>query len=317
MRILITGGFGFIGGRLSQYLHQSGHQIILGSRNVTSSPDWLPQAEVIQTDWKDESALSEICNGVDAVIHTAGMNAQDCFADPVAALEFNGLATARLIQSACQMKVAKFVYLSTAHVYTSPLVGVITEECCPRNPHPYATSHLAGERVVSFANQREQISGTVLRISNVFGRPSHQKVNCWMLLVNDLCRQAVQTGEMVLHSTGLQQRDFMTLYDVCRAVDHLINLQRTDFARDLYNLGGECSLTVREMAHRIAQCCNKLLGFVPEIISPRPELFEKTVRLHYDISRLKETGFLINGDWDIEILQILDMCVATQKSQIR
>ena len=139
MRILITGGLGLIGGRLGQHLHQAGHQVILGSRNTCNPPDWLPQAEVAETDWKVDSSLEQICNGVDVLIHAAGMNAQDCVADPVAALEFNGLATARLLASAICAGVKRFIYLSTAHVYASPLVGTINEDTCPRNLHPYAT----------------------------------------------------------------------------------------------------------------------------------------------------------------------------------
>jgi UDP-glucose 4-epimerase len=147
-RVLITGGFGFVGGRLATYLAQKGHHVILGSRITSISPAWLPHAEVIQIDWDDEVALEHICSQVDVVIHAAGMNTQDSTADPIAALAFNGLATARLVTAACWKGVQQFIYLSTAHVYANPLVGVITEESCPRNLHPYATSHLAGEQEV-------------------------------------------------------------------------------------------------------------------------------------------------------------------------
>ena len=56
MRILITGGFGFVGGRLAVHLAQAGYQIVLGSRNASSPPVWLRQADVAQIVWDDDRA---------------------------------------------------------------------------------------------------------------------------------------------------------------------------------------------------------------------------------------------------------------------
>ena len=105
MHILITGGFGFVGGRLGQYLHQAGHQITLGSRSLSNPPNWFSCAKVVKTDWNDTNALEQACVGMDIVIQAAGLNAQDCTNDPVAALEINGLATARLVESAARADV--------------------------------------------------------------------------------------------------------------------------------------------------------------------------------------------------------------------
>ena len=158
MRILIAGGFGFVGGRLAEHFLQAGHQIVLGSRNESNPPDWLPQAEVAQIKWNDDCDLESSCEGVDVIIHAAGMNVQDCAADPATALDFNGVATANLVEAASRAGVKKFIYLSTAHIYASLLVSTITEETLPRNLHPYATSHLAGEHAVLSASSRGDTS---------------------------------------------------------------------------------------------------------------------------------------------------------------
>ncbi|HUX91561.1 MAG TPA: NAD-dependent epimerase/dehydratase [Gallionellaceae bacterium] len=311
MRILITGGGGFIGGRLAQHLHQAGHEIILGSRNASSPPDWLPQAEVKQTKWHDGRDLEHACNGADVVIHAAGMNAQDCLTDPVAALEFNGLATARLLEAASRSGVKRFVCLSTAHVYANPLLGTITEESCPHNLHPYATSHLAGENVVLSASERGRIEGIVLRLSNAFGAPAHQGVNCWMLLVNDLCRQAVQAGKMVLRSSGLQQRDFISMQQVCRVIERL-SLQDSDSLRpNLFNVGSGVSQSVLEMAQLIQQRGKLILGFEPELRHPETGADEKHEILEFRPERLAKIGLYVDHDNNIEIDRLLAFCNAS------
>lgn len=307
MRILITGGFGLIGGRLAQHLQQAGHQIILGSRNVGNQPDWLPQAEVVQVNWNNNHALEQICNRVDVVVQAAGMNAQDCATDPLAALEFNGLTTARLLEAAIRAGVRRFIHLSTAHVYASPLVGSISEDTCPRNLHPYATSHLAGEHAVLSASQRGRIEGVVLRLSNAFGVPVHKEVNCWMLLVNDLCRQAVTERSLTLRSAGVQRRDFVTLQDVARAVSHVIDLSRKQLGDGVINIGGAWTPRVIDMVELIQAQCSAALGFVPDIICPSGD-GEITLDLDFKIDKLLASGYELSGNAVAEIDATLLFC---------
>ena len=111
MRVLITGGFGFVGGRLGKHLIDRSYEVILGSRKFQKPPNWLPKAKVVKTDWKNKSALFDLCAGVDVLVHAAGMNAQDCVAYPEKALAFNGNTTSNLVGSALKAGVKKFIYL--------------------------------------------------------------------------------------------------------------------------------------------------------------------------------------------------------------
>jgi UDP-glucose 4-epimerase len=311
LRILITGGFGFIGGRFALQLAQAGHQIVLGSRNASTPPVWLPKAEVVQIEWDDDASLEHCCSDIDVVIHAAGMNAQECAADPVAALAFNGLATARLVAAANRARVPRFIYLSTAHVYASPLAGTFTEKTCPSNLHPYATSHLAGEQAVLSASQRGQMQGIVLRLSNAFGAPMHSAVNCWMLLVNDLCKQAVQTRKLVLHTNGLQQRDFIALSDVCRFIEYLI-MGHGELAQPaIFNVGSGESQSVFAMAQIIQQRCREVLSFEPFLQRVECELNEIHPMLHFGSTNLPLLGIrLKNTDHNAEIDKLLRFCQA-------
>jgi UDP-glucose 4-epimerase len=315
MKVLITGGSGYLGGRLAQFLvSQSGFDVILGSRQLGAPPPWLPKATVVKTHWKAADELAQICFGVDSIVHAAGMSASDCIADPVGALEFNGSTTARLLDAAITQGVKRFVYVSTAHVYASVLNGHITESTCPVSLHPYATSHRAGEDVVRGAHERGEIEGIVMRLSNAYGAPAHPDANCWMLLVNDLCRQGLNSNRMVIRSSGKQHRDFISLTDACRAIEKLLKLPAGELRDGLFNAGGAWAPTILEMASRIAERIGAATGVRPEIVCKHGDSADDSQSLVYNIERLMSTGFNTSGEQiiDREIDGLIRFCLEHQ-----
>lgn len=263
-KILITGGFGFLGGRLAAHLAKKGHEIVIGSRSERSLPDWRGNIAVAKIDWKCNKSLQKVCRDVDLIIHAAGMNAQDCIEDPIGAIRVNGCQTGELVRIANQSGVKKFIYLSTAHVYAHPLVGEIDEDTSANNTHPYATSHLAGEFSVLAAHKRKEINGFVLRLANIFGYPMLAEANCWMLLVNDLCKQAVHNKNMFLLTNGKQQRNFLGAHRLCLLIDRILS-EDCVFQGGVVNVGSAESITVLKMAQVIQHRCNEVLGWIPEI----------------------------------------------------
>ncbi|MCW8899129.1 MAG: SDR family oxidoreductase [Gammaproteobacteria bacterium] len=280
IRVLITGGFGYVGGRVAQHLAKNGYQVVLGSRKKQNRPSWLPQSEVVQIIWNDEDRLRELCSRVSIVIHTAGMNVQDCSSDPVAAFEFNGLATARLVRASKNSGVKKFIYLSTAHVYSSPLVGSIDEHTCPRNIHPYATSHFAGERAILYSSG-SNFTGIILRLSNVIGAPVHNNVNCWMLVVNDLCRQVVQSNRMKINSSGLQRRDFISISEVNRRINDFISGKELVSESLVANIGSGISISIKDIANMIAERYQLMSGQLASLEFLQDTHIDTDVELEY------------------------------------
>lgn len=308
-RILITGGFGYVGGRVAQaFAKLPDTHVVLGTRRSQEKPSWLPSASVVVTCWDEPERLRQACAGVDTVLHLAAMNEIEAARNPVGALEANGVATARLLEAAKAEKVERIIYLSTAHVYGAPLVGRIDETTCPRPIHPYATSHRAAEDIVLAAHDTGALNGIVARLSNGFGAPTHVAVDRWTLLVNDLCRQAGGTGRLTLRSAGLQRRDFVTLTDVGRAIAHLSELSRDAMGNGIFNIGGIWAPTVMEMALLVADRCEAVLGFRPEIRRPDPLPDEATQPLDYRIDKLLGTGFRLSGSREEEIDATLMMC---------
>lgn len=312
MRLLITGAFGYLGGRLAQYLNGNGiFDVRLGTRKAPVSPPWLQSSAVVQIDWQSTELLAQACSDTDVVIQAAGMNAKDCEKSPEGALEVNGHNTARLLDAAIACGVKRFVYVSTAHVYASPLSGVITELTKTSNPHPYATSHLAGEDAVLSAHRQGLIEGVVVRLSNAFGAPAHNDVQCWTLLVNDICRSAVVRNEIILHSSGQQARNFIAMKDVCRVFFHLMRLRRDQLGNGIFNLGSHWNPTVMEVAYKVRDRVSLLTNKRPEISSLIGDIDSEIHRLDYRSQRLASTGFAecIPGSIDDEIDQLIRFCI--------
>jgi len=274
------------------------------------SPDWLPTADVVMMDVLKPETLPKALEGVQVVVHFAALNEADCLKNPAKAVAVNVDGVAHVLDAAMQAGVQRFIYFSTAHVYGAPLIGHITERSTPRPVSVYAQTHFAAEEKVLAAHQRKAIEGIVIRLSNGFGSPAHSGVHCWRLLVNDLCTQAVCDKQLVLRSSGLQLRDFISIDDVGRVVEHLLGLPVEMCGDGLFNVGSGCSMSVYAMAGRIASCCHEVFGYAPKIIRPEPEVSDVVANFEYDISKIRQTGFLFNGDRDEEIKQLLRMCYA-------
>lgn len=310
-RILITGGWGYLGGRIAVALtREPDFTVLLGSRKAKSAAGWLSEAETVTMDVLEPGSLSAALRDVQAVVHLAAMNENECVADPGKAVLVNTLGTLNVLQAAIETGVERFIYFSTAHVYGAPLAGHLTEATLPRPAHPYAITHRAAEDFVLTAHDEKKITGFVVRLSNAFGAPTHPEVDRWTLLANDLCRQAAQTRKMALRSSGMQQRDFIPLEDVGRAVGHLLGLPREGCGDGLFNLGGASS-SIWEMTQRIAARCRVVLGFSPEIVRPEPAVGEPVRALRYDCGKLQRTGFCLKGIVEQELDDTLVLCSQT------
>jgi UDP-glucose 4-epimerase len=305
-RILVTGGTGYLGGRIVQALAKRDDvELILGTRRATP-PAWAAGIALALLDWSSQAALRAACEGIESIVHLAALNDAECARDPIAAVDVNIGCTQRLVCAARDSGVRRFVYMSTAHVYGAPLAGILNEDTITRARHPYASSHRAAEDVVLASP--EKLTGVVMRLSNGFGAPVDPAVNAWTLLANDLCRQAVHNRQLVLKSSGLQRRDFIAMHDVARATAHMLDVPAGQIGGGLFNVGGGRSTSVLEMAQLVQRRSAAVLGYTPEIIRPEPAAGEVAPLLDYQIDRLLRTGFSLEGRYDDEIDATLLIC---------
>ena len=150
----------------------------------------------------------------------------------------------------------------------------------------------------------------LLRLTNGFGYPMHPGVNRWTLLTNDLCRQAIDRQRLVLKTTGTQYRDFITLHDVARALSHFLFAVPEDWQDGLFNLGGNRSITIFEMAKHVARIYSRCAGVSEIPIETRSTTNNGAAEKKFEvsISKLLSTGFHLKGCLEDEIRNTFEIC---------
>ena len=306
-KILITGGKGYLGGRLAKYFKGLGHSVTIASRDNSRS---FHDFKVVKVNWSDRSTLVSVCRGQDIVVHAAGVNSLRCIENPNLAYNFNAIATSELIRAASDADVSKFIFLSTVHVYGSPLKGKITEDISALGTHPYATSNLAGENFVKsqWSSQRGHLDVCIIRLSNAVGPPIHRETDCWSLVCNDLTRQAVLSRKIKIKSSGEELRDFIAISQVCEVINKLAFID-TSFKAEIFNLSAEKSYSILQLAELIQLCCNKTLSFQPEIvILGGKNDSRESLTLNIKNAKLKKYGIRVRDELKKEIMDLVMFC---------
>ena len=307
--VLITGGFGYLGGRIANDLRKSGYSLRIGtSRDKLVFKENQSPNEIVKLDFLNDKSLEAACKNVSIVIHLAAMNAESCLQDPDKALLVNGEGTSRLIKAAIKKGVDKFIYFSTAHVYGSPLKGNLNENILPKPQHPYADTHHIAEKYVTAASNNKLIKGVVLRLTNAVGPPSNKNANCWMLVSNDLCRQVATKKTMTINASSYLQRDFISISEVCKVVYRIIN--SSSLNSGIFNLSSGSSISLMDLADLISHQAEKILKYTPtiEFISQDHEPPNDYQALCISNNKLKEYGIEINSDISFEIDNLLINC---------
>lgn len=310
-RVLITGGLGYVGGRIATYLAAASPQLhlrLMTRRGGDGVPAWATGMDIVQADLLDEDSLAAAVDDIDTVIHLAAVNVTESEQDPDLALEVNGRGTHRLLQICHAQAVKRFIYFSTFHVYGPLASHPINEATATRPIHPYAITHRLAEDMVNWYRHSYGIDTLILRLSNGYGYPADSLVNRWDVVFNDLCKQAIQQGEIRLRSRGEQHRDFVSLTDVARAVQHLLMLPTEKWQDGLFNLGGARSMSILEVAELVASELFNYCGKKVPISVLESDETPSTGPVVYSIDKLKRTGFSLAGDSREEIRGTFRMC---------
>ena len=259
-KILVTGGLGCIGASLSSYLSRKGEEVRIASRNI-DFPDIfeLSKCEFSSYDFDDFDSLLANTSDVDCVIHLASLNSQACFENPSEAQRVNGEFTSRILNASIANNVKYFIYFSTAHVYKSPLSGEFDELSPTESNHPYATSHLFGEKVLLDQIKKKKIQGAVFRVSNSVGLPLNKSADCWGLIFNDFCSSAVTDGFISINNNAYLRRDFISL-DLLNIITFNFISKKIKSNSPIYNISSGNSISLLEASELVSERYKKLFN---------------------------------------------------------
>lgn len=312
-KILITGGLGYLGSRIAKDLSVSGdYQITLTTRRGPAH--WphiqLPGVAILQLDLLNVAATEQAISKHEVVVHLAGPDEKSVIQNPYASIDGALKATLNLLDASVKANIEHFFFFSTVHVYGSPLVGDISESTCPKPRHPYGILNRATEDYVLRYRDIHQLNAIVFRLSNAFGAPVHKDITRWSLVVNDLCRMAVEKGYIQLHSDGSQLRDFIPITDVSKATKFFLRLNREQTLDGIFNLGSGKSQSILDMAYYISSKIQQVFDVIVPVRKGGINSSERSDKgtLYINTSKIQSMGFIPSLNTEAEIQATLDFC---------
>ncbi len=308
MKILITGATGYLGSFVADYLIKQGYDIRLTARTIPDfMKEWFMRFEFLAGDVLDSDFCLRASRGVDIILHFCALNEVKCDKSPEMALRVNGIGTYNMLYGASKNSIKRFYYISTFHVYGVPMTDTITEDTQALPLSHYAISHYVAERYCEQFFLKKGLYSNILRISNGYGAPLFKEIDRWSLVLNDFCRSAISKKEITLKTKGTQRRDFISLGDISRAIQILIDGQETQ--QRLFNVGGENPKSIRELADMVIGIYKRDFNEKVELKFANPLLDTSGEKsFAFDISRIKRLGFNPQSDMEKEIHKLIELC---------
>jgi len=265
MKILVTGLYGFMGSYLIKTLINTTEHKIVGFGRSTHQKNKArlnisdnTNLEVIHGDLTGD--ISELCEGVDVVIHTAAKTFVDhSIRTPMPFIQSNLVGTFNLLESARLNKVKRYIQVSTDEVYGSILEGAHTEES-PLNPsNPYAATKAAADCLVQSYVKTYGLNAIITRTENNCG-PFQNPQKVFPVFV----KKALNNERLPVYGDGKHRRMWIHVSDQCSA---LIFLAFHGEKGQIYNIAGSQELENIELARFVLKTLNKpldLLEYIPD-----------------------------------------------------
>lgn len=218
MKILVTGGGGFIGSHLVDLLLEQGHQVRVLDNFTTGRRANLPEAnlalEIFTGDVRVTDDVAAAARGVEAIIHLAAVaSVQASVEDPVGTHEVNLVGTVNLLEAARKNGIQRFVFASSAAVYGNTR-EIPVRESTPLAPlTPYAADKLASEYYIDFYRREHGIEAAVFRFFNIFG-PRQDPSSPYSGVISIFMQNAIDGRTLTVFGDGCQSRDFVYVADL-------------------------------------------------------------------------------------------------------
>jgi UDP-glucose 4-epimerase len=287
MKIVVTGGNGYIGARLTLFLSKIGYKVVPVCRSIEAQDiQWIALMDsIIIGDITDDDVINQIANvNADLIIHLISLDHRQSESEPSYVNKVNVLSTWKLLHYCIPKGLKKFIYFSTAQVYGKLPNEVIDENHSLIPSNIYGLTHLLSEEICAYFNNNSICNVISIRLSNSYGSPVFKENNCWWLAVNDLCKSAIQNNEIRLLSDGSPLRDFIHFNDLCNAINILIS-SKDKITNNVYNLSSGVTHSILEIAIFIKDEIFKKTGKVMNVIMPDGSVYIETKKLNSNENR--------------------------------
>lgn len=277
---LVVGGAGFIGSAVTRRLAQRGPVRVLDdlSTGLAANIDGIEGVDLRVGSVLDDAALAKAVDGVSDIYHLACLGVRHSIHQPLENHEVNAAGTLRLLRTAREAGIARFVYTSSSEVYGTARMTPMSEEH-PARPHTvYGASKLAGEAYVRAYHRTYGLQTVILRPFNAYGPRSHHEGDSGEVIPKFLVR--VMNGlPPVVFGDGSQTRDFTYVKDTAEAI---VAAAQVDSAVGMtINVGSGSEVAIAELASLVGEVAGRP-GLEPEYDAPRPG---DVLRLVADTSR--------------------------------
>ena len=255
IKSLVTGGAGFIGSNLVDYLIDRGHQVVCVDNESAECNDkfyWNDKAINVKGDVTDYKFMKNVFVGAEYVFHLAAeARLQPAIKNPIEAVYKNCVGTTTVLQCAREAGVKRVVYSSTSSGYgynEPPNVETQPDDCL----NPYSVSKIAAEKMCKMYSDLYGLETVVLRYFNVFGERSPTRGQ-YAPVIGIFERQRDAGEPLTIVGDGTQRRDFIYVKDVARA-NYLASLMPRvrEHLGEVFNVGSGVNYAVQEIADAIS-----------------------------------------------------------------
>jgi UDP-glucose 4-epimerase len=253
-RVLVTGGAGFVGATLVRRLAGSGYAVRVFDNYSTGDPAHLDavDAELVEGDIRDVTALDKALAGMSAVIHLAAAGSVVASVqDPLANFDVNVVGTFRVLDAARRAGVERTVQASTGGALIGNATPPVSETSLPKPISPYGASKLAGEGYAYAFSQTYGLRTVALRFANVYGPWSGKKTGA----MNLFFRALHADQPIVIYGDGTSSRDYTHVDDISRALE--LALERDVPGGTVLHIASGVETTVARLASLCADAAGK------------------------------------------------------------
>ena len=261
MKVLVTGGAGFIGSHLTKALVRAGYEVAviddLSTGKLENISDILDEIKFSERSILDDNELRRMMVGVQVVFHEAALGSvARSIENPLATHEVNATGTLKVLEAARQEKVRRVIFAASSSAYGDQRTLPKVETMVARPLSPYAASKLAGEAYCRSFSKVYGLETVCLRYFNVFG-PSQDPASQYAAVIPKFITAALEGVPLTVFGDGEQSRDFTYVDNVVSA--NLLAMGASVENGEVYNIACGESVTLNQLISKLSDILDRKL----------------------------------------------------------